>query len=242
MPALLEALLAFAGLVLAYVWISLPWLRPYSLQATAVFFALYFVSKRLKRSGWHEILPSGETFEAAFLVGAVALVVGYTGGLNSPFLPLFYILLFLTALSLRLSTNVIELFGITLFLWATSSHPFTRDSWISLLAFPFLLPLLAFARMQFDQANEEKCLLAVEERTLDSEEKRMAKFLLEFTVPKLRAIRDLLRVTPGNAEIAARQIILLEDESIKLLNSLHADVKVREAKIDEPKAAAEPET
>ena len=242
MPALLEALLALFGLVLAYVWISLPALRPYSLQLTAFFFVLYFVSKRLSRSGWHEILPSTQTFEATFLVGAISLVVGYTGGLNSPFLPLFYILLFLTALSLRLSTNVIELVGITVFLWATSSHPFTRDSLISLLAFPFLLPLLAFARMQFDQVNEEKCLRQVEERTLALEEKRIARFLLEFTVPKLRAIRDVLRVTPDNAEIAARQIILLEDESIKLLNSLETDAKARETKTKNQTIGAESET
>lgn len=228
MPTLIEALLTTAGFTLAYVWISLPQLRPYSLQLTIVFFLLYFVSKRLSRAGWKEILPSTQTFEAALLVTAVSLVVGFSGGLNSPFLPLFYILLFLTALSLRLSANVVELIGITLFLWATTPHPLTQAGWISLLSFPFLLPLLAFARMQFEQASAERFLRQAEEKTLSEEEERVTRFILEFIVPKLRAVRDILRVSPDNARIADRQILLIEDESIKLLNSIKADAKARE--------------
>lgn len=217
MPALLESLLLLASLAASYTWVSSPELRPYSLQLTAILLGIFFVSKRLSRSGVHHVLPTPESLETAFLVGAVSLVVGSTGALDSPFLPLFHLILFFGVLSLRTTGNLALVTALTVFLWATSGQPFSREDWIELLSLPFLLPLLIFARMQFDESRDRAHLLESEDEALREEEARIARFVRAYLRPKLRQVRNLLDTSAANAPAAAKQLALVEDEAEQIL-------------------------
>ena len=151
--SILEPVSIAASFLLAYFWVSSPMLREYSLQLAAGLFLIYFLTKRLQQTKWHHIMPSEESLETALLVGAVAVVVGSTDALGSPFLPLFYLLLFVSVMTINLYSNLVEMVALLLFLWAVSVHPLTGNYWLELLSLPLLLPLMLFPRCQFETAH-----------------------------------------------------------------------------------------
>lgn len=217
---MLDLVLIVVFLSLSYLWVAIPELRELSLQLTAALFVVYFVSKRLSGSRWHHILPKPASIETALLTGAVALVVGSTGSLQSPFLPLFHLILFISVLTIDLPANIAKVIGLTVFLWATSIQPFTNAMWIELLSLPFLMPLMIFARLQFEEAQEEKHLIKLEENILQEQEQRILLFLATYLRPKLNYIRQLLRVTQDNRLAVDRQLETLEQDIIKLTQEI----------------------
>lgn len=212
-----EPVSVVCSLLVAYVWVTLPALRGLSLQLTTLTLLVFFVMKRLSHSRLHHILPKPESLETALLVGTVALGVGATGGLTSPFLPLFHLVLFASVLSLRLTTNLITMLGLTVFLWATSQQPLSANAWIELLSLPFLLPLMLFARAQFDEVRELRYLAEQERTVLQTEEKEVEQFLRQFLHPKLIWLLHTIHTSPDNVWIVERQMSLLEKESREFL-------------------------
>lgn len=223
MSALLESLLLLASMAASYVWVSSPDLRPYSLQLTAVLFGVFFLSKRLSRSAGHHVLPNPRSLETSFLLAAVALVVGSSGGVSSPFLPLFHLLLFFSALSLRVTSNLVAVLALTVFLWGVSPHPFAKEDWIELLSLPFLLPLLLFARLQLDEVQAEKYRLENQIERTTREEVQVTRFLGSHLRPKLRHLREQLQLSPHNAPVAAKQLLILEDEAQRIEQELNME-------------------
>ncbi len=215
------------SLTFAYVWVTIPELRPFSLQLTAAGIVGFFIAKRFSRSRLHHVLPRPETMETALLVGAVALGVGSTGGLASPFLPVIYLVLFASVLTLQLSSNMAEMIGLSLFLWAVSPHPLTPNLWIELISLPFLLPLMIFARYQFDEAQEQRYLAQQERVLLRDEEQAVVAFLSEFLHPKLQQLRAA-STTPQNLWMIERQLELLENESRDFLIRVHEEAVLHE--------------
>lgn len=209
---MLEPATIILAFLLAYTWTAFPGLQPYSLQVTAVLFLLYFVSKRLSGSRWHHVLPRPETWETALLVSAIAILVGATGGITSPFLALFYVLLFLSALTLSVPANLVEMVALVVFLWAVSPQPFSRDMWIRLVELPVLLPLLLFARMQFEEARREKARAAKDEHQMANQEQKMLLFLSTYLRPKLMQLRQMLSMSEQNRPVVAQQLAQLEKE------------------------------
>ncbi len=228
MPALLESLLLFVSLVASYLWVSLPNLRPYSLQMTACLLVIFFISKRLSRAAGHHILPNPQSLETAFLTAAIALVVGSTGSIASPFLPLFHLLLFFGALSFTLVGNLVSVVLLTIFLWGTSVHPLGKADLIELLSLPFLLPLLIFARQQFTEAREKTHQLENETEAIAQEEARLSAWLRRFLQPKLRQVRQSLSLTPQNTTIVVKQLVILEESADRILDNLQPDEAVEE--------------
>lgn len=212
---MLEPATILLAILLAYTWTAFPGLQPYSLQLTAGLFLLYFLSKRLSGSRWHHVLPRPETWETALLVSAVAILVGATGGLSSPFLALFYVLLFLSALTLSVAANLVEMIALVVFLWAVSVQPLSRDLWIRLVEFPILLPLLLFARVQYEEARREKARAVADETQMASQEQKMLLFLSTHLRPKLMQFRQMLLMSDPqdqNRQVVAQQIALLEKD------------------------------
>jgi hypothetical protein len=206
--------------VLAYFWVSSPLLREYSLQLASGLFLIYFISKRLQQSKWNHLMPSEESLETALLVGAVAVVVGSTDSLGSPFLPLFYLLLFVSVMTINLYSNLVEMVALLLFLWAVSVHPLTTNYWLELLSLPLLLPLMLFARWQFEEAQEDKYRLKQEENLLAEQESRIMMFLSTYLVPRLRQLRAMLIINDQNRLSVAKQLEILEAESGRLLQEI----------------------
>ena len=154
----------------------------------------------------------GTAAGAALLAGAVAILVGATGGITSPFLALFYVLLFLSALTLSVPANLVEMVALVVFLWAVSAQPFGRDQWIRLVELPILLPLLLFARMQFEEARKEKARANEGEQIMASQEQKMLLFLSTILKPKLEQFRKMLLTSEQNRQVVAQQISTLEKE------------------------------
>lgn len=227
---MLQPILIIISLTLSYLWVSVPELRALSLQLTGVLLVVYFISKRFTSSRLHHVLPKPESFETALLTTAVAVVVGSTGSLHSPFLPLFHLILFISVLTISLEANIVKMFGLCMFLWSTSTHPLTQGMWIELFSLPFLLPLMIFARLEFEEAKEEKHLLELEESTLSQQESRMLLLLSTFLKPKLGYIRQLLQTSKDNTWSAIKQIELLEEE----VNSAIKEIDEASDTLDSP--------
>ncbi len=221
MRRLFEPLSLIVALALAYAWVALPELRIYSLQLSALGLLLFFLLKRLSHSRMHHVLPQPDSLEAALLLGVVSLGIGATGGLASPFLPVYYLLLFITVLTLSLSSNLIVLTGMCLFLWGTTPHPLDSVHLIELISLPFLLPLMVFARMQFDEAKEQKYLAQQEEVLLNEQEEQVVEFLSDHLHPKLQNLRLALETSPENNWMVRRQLEVLEKDSQQLLLKVH---------------------
>lgn len=218
-----EPLSIACALTVAYVWVTLPELRGFSLQLTAASIVLFFIAKRVSHSRIHHVLPQPETFETALLVGGVALGVGATGGLASPFLPLIYLVLFASVLTLRLSSNIAQMIGLTVFLWAVTPHPLSSALLIELLSLPFLLPLMIFARYQFDEAQEQRHLAQQERVLLRGEEQEIIQFLGTFLHPKLQQLQRTLSLNPREPWVVQKQLELLEKESREFLIRVHEE-------------------
>lgn len=218
-PAMLQPILIIIALSLSYVWVSIPELRDISLQLTGVLLVFYFVSKRFTSSRLHHILPKPESFETALLTMAVAVIIGSTGSLDSPFLPLFHLILFVSVLTISLEANIVKMIGLTIFLWSTSVHPLTRPMWIELMSLPFLMPLMIFARVEFEEAREERHLITLEEDLLKQQESRILLFLGTYLKPKLSYIRQLLQLQE-NTWTATKQLELLEQEVTQAMQEI----------------------
>jgi hypothetical protein len=222
--ALLEPLSIALAFILAYLWTTSPTLREYSLQLAAGLFLIYFLTKRLQQTKWNHIMPSEESVETALLVGAVAIVVGSTAGLGSPFLPLFYLLLFVSVMTISLTSNLVEMVSLLVFLWAISTQPLTTNYWLELLSLPLLLPLMLFARWQFEEAQEDRYRLAQEENLLQRQESHMLMFISTHLLPKLRELQGMLVISEHNRLSVAKQLEILSAESTRVMQDIdHAD-------------------
>lgn len=218
--ALFEPASVSVAFFLAYWWVNTPTVSEYSLQLSAGLFLIYFLTKRLRQSKLYHLMPSEESLETALLVGAVAVVVGSSGALSSPFLPLFYLLLFVSVMTVSLPTNLVEMMSLLVFLWASSTHPLTTNSWLELLSLPLLLPLMLFARWQFEEAEEDKYRLEQEETLLASQETNMLMFLSTYLLPKLRQLRAMLILSELNRPSVAQQLAILEQESQRIMQDI----------------------
>ena len=161
--------------ILSFVWVRTPALHPYSLQLIAALTLLYFGVKYSAKKKLHHILPNALSFETSMLTATLLLVVGYTGGTASLFLPLLHFLLFLSLFTLDTASLITLGLTIPFFLWAVGSGGLTSGgvggalgngslsthTIATLLSFPALLPLLLFAKTQYQERLAEKNTLPV---------------------------------------------------------------------------------
>lgn len=211
MNGLLDSALIGVALAGALLWTRHPSLSPFTLQLMALLLVAYVALLRSRAKRWHHVLPKASSMEGALLAGSLALLIGRTGGLDSPFLPLAHVLLFVTVLTLDLSANVVHAIGLGLFLWAAGPHPLTRSLWIGLLSVPAVLPLMILARIELETAHEEHASAEHLQAILSGQETRALVFLNTFLRPKLTAVRALLEMGPRNSDVAARQLRVVEE-------------------------------
>lgn len=215
-----DSLLILLAIIGSYAWISIPELRAVSFQLSLALMLLYFISKRLRGTRWHHILPTETTLETAFLTAGVVIVVGSTGGLTSPFLPLFHLLLFISVLTVNLPANIVKMVGLTVFLWATAPHPISRQMAIELLSLPFLMPLMVLARLELEEARAIRHMQSIEDSLLTQQETRTLMFLSTFLRPKLAYLQQLLLSPEANQEAARKQIALIDQETQQVITEL----------------------
>ena len=99
MPVIRQALLMTSSVIAAYVFLQVPALSQYSLQLFALLFLVYWLLQR--RSQRRLFYPFAQQFSANILLLNLAfmLLIGGSGGLNSPWFVLTFIQLFFVALA-----------------------------------------------------------------------------------------------------------------------------------------------
>ncbi len=190
-------LLTFATF-LAYVWLNLPMLHPYSLQAFAACVLAYFLLKKLNKSRLFPLLPRTSADELTLTLFAILLLVGATGLTQSFFFPLIYLYLFLLSISLDAVTAICVSLELVLFFYAQSISLSTPEI-THLISLPLLQIFFLFAKHQYQEAQKHKQLVEIESRELvtfqenleyeDLWQGYLVNFIKLFLRPKLEIVR-----------------------------------------------------
>ncbi|MGD9128874.1 MAG: hypothetical protein PVJ09_00040 [Candidatus Woesebacteria bacterium] len=164
MPALLQTLFISLAVVLAYIWLKIPWLAHYSLQAVALFILLYFVLKKLNKAKiW--LLASTAVDELSLVTLALLILIGSTGQTDSFFFPLIYIYLFFLIFTTSVSTAIIINLELMLFYYALAQEN-SLALFSQLLSLPLILVFFLYAKNRYLQVEKDKKIIALEEKTI----------------------------------------------------------------------------
>lgn len=216
----LQSLLVVGTIVATYLWLQIPALQQYSLQAFAGAILVYFILKRVKKAKLWHVMPTNTSAELLLITFAFLLLIGSTGNLHSYFYPLAYLHLFLLVMTTSASTAIIGMTAVMVFHYAltpTMSSP----EFASLSVFPLLLLFFLFAKRQYDEVRLEKKLMAAEKAeiaVIEESEASLENYLDGFLKPKLQTIKNLLQDKEPNLETVEKQLSLLESESEKILH------------------------
>jgi len=219
-----QTLILLAVIVIAYLWLQLPVLSQYSLQAFAGAVLVYFLMKRVKKAKiWH-VLPEDASLEMALLTFAFLLLIGYTGNIGSYFYPLTYLHLFLLVMTTAVSTAIIGTLSVMIFHYALTPA-LTSLEIGALLAFPLLLMFFLFAKNQYTESQVDKARLEQKEVELENAETgemALQQFIDGYLKPKLQVIEKLLAETNPDLKVIKAQLSLLESESGKMVGRVNA--------------------
>jgi hypothetical protein len=198
-----------ASALLCLVWIESPVLKPLSLQFTAGIALLYMGIKKLSGSKLHHIGPKNSTFfELLLFFSAALLLVGSTGGVQSAFLPLFYVLILIAVFIFELSALVTLGISLPFFLYLLLPLPPTAHEFTTLLSFPLILPLMVLAKIQY---NEMKTMEKEMKKSEDGELESLL-FFSTYLKPKIAFLHELSNYPDENIESIQKQIVLLEED------------------------------
>lgn len=161
-------------------------------------------------------MPGGLTIETAILTSALLILVWYTGGISSTVLPLLYFILFLGIFILDYSSLVLLVLLVPTFLWATATHDLSAHELGTLFSFLVMLPLVVFAKFQYQSAQEEK--KKVEE--LENVDYDTVLFIKTYLKPKLEHLSQLTEYPEDNAENIKKQTTLLLEETEEHIRKL----------------------
>jgi hypothetical protein len=226
---------------LAYIWLTVPVLANYSLQAFALATIGFFLSKRFSRAQiWH-IMPETHSFEIVFISFAITLLIGATGNAESIFYPFAYIHLFFLVMTTRQTTAITATMAILVVHYAL--QPEINSATIATLTtLPLMLIFFLFARRQYDDARLQLKLAQAEEDALEDlteKELSLEGFIINFLQPKLAIITDLLETSihrreSVDPEIVKTQVSLLASESKKVITKLHSPDKNQSSNTTKP--------
>lgn len=217
MSALLHSLLIAIAILLAFIWIKIPGLSLYSLQAFFLAILIYFIYKRLTRAALWHIVPRSASWEMALITFALLLLIGSTGNLHSWLYPLTYLHLFFLVLACELGTVLFATALIMLFHFALTPG-LTLEQLPHLLTLPLILLCFLFAKEQYDQANQDRELLNEQEDKLahlTATDNHWHNFVTSFLQPKLETILQLAKNPQENRAALEGQVALLKLEVAK---------------------------
>ncbi len=182
--------LLMGSMVLAFIWIEIPALSQFSLQAFCGAILLYLLLKKLQKSSLWQIIPATMSVEMALALFAFLIVIGSTGNLASNVFFLSYIYLYFLVLASPLGTSVFITGSLILFHYALGMD-FTAHEIIQLLTLPTMLLFYIFIRSQYQQTLQKDQELETKEETVVSEKKELAGFVHRFLQPKMIHLEQL---------------------------------------------------
>ncbi len=225
-----EELFATIGVLMAFGavlgWLAVPSLSQYALQAFAGALGLFFLTKRLQNAKLWHILPHTHSPELSLITFAFYLLIGATGNLNSPLLPLSFIHTFIVVFTAGPYTAIATAASAFLFHWYQADTTSTMEI-VNLSIIPILLVFFLFARHQYDALKTEGHRLAAESTALDMSEHNLRTLIrsLEQRIhPILEEIHtDLTALSTNNNQLSPIQSSL--DKLLRELRSLIAQHK-----------------
>lgn len=242
-----QAVLLTMSVLTAYLYLQVPFLRFYSLQAFALVSFIYLILQKRQRGSFSLILPENFSFNIILLNFAFLLLTGTSGSLSSPFFALTFIQLFFLALSLPVKVALltaleIAVFHISLSIASSSNFSLETMAWSNLFALPLVMIFYLFAKAQYEKAYQNSLLLSAETRELmraKSDDQAVAEFvsslvnrrlpmlefLLSFPEKNKKAIESEVQVLKRDLNLLLREIERKEKSSV-LKNSSSSDLSV----------------
>lgn len=219
---MLPILAGVLGTAVTLVWISSSGLQNWGLQGAAVLTILYIISLRVSGKKWAYFLPPAAGIQSVFLTAAAGILVGSTGGTDSPFLLALPVTIFFCTLSLPITAVVTQAIGLTLVLWI--SHPATMESidWTRFFMLPILLPLILLARLEIDQSKRSQHAEFLAQQKQERQAQEALLFLSTLIGPKIQSIQLFLRQSPENRQQADQQLESLVEEIRTFSHELEA--------------------
>ncbi len=218
MQKILPGLLVAAGAALAYVWLHLPMLSNFSMQAFAGTLLILIILRKLRREKTWQLLSDQPQVELPLLTFAFLLLIGATGNIESYFYPAIYVYLFIVALAAPAGAAITAAMAAMLFFYALSGR-FGPQEAGALITLPVILVFFLFAKRQYEnslatQQNLRQSQSQLE--ALEGKEQTLTAFLSSFLSPKLAAIRELAGKKDTPLKEIILQLDLLESESKKM--------------------------
>lgn len=237
---LAQTLALSASIIIAYLWLSIPSLAQYSLQAFGVCFILYFILKKANEAAIWEILPSTAVDEMVLVTFAFLIVIGATGATNSTFFSLVFVYLFFVSMTMERWTSIIITLLTLLFFYALNSSISSQTEFSHLISIPLVMVFFLFAKYQHQQAKEKQTLLQIEHNEihsykifLDQKQTELSSaeqnthnwleyfenFLFNFLEPKLKQTLQMLEFSQNHSAVKG-QLTLIRIELERLKNAL----------------------
>lgn len=156
-----------ASIIVAYLWLSIPGLNQYSLQAFAGCILLYFILKKANQAQIWQILPSTAVDEMVLVTFAFFVLVGATEGTTSLFFALMFVYLFFVSMTMNLSTSIFITMETTLFFYALNPN-IEQLNLSHLISLPVVMIFFLFAKYQYERARENQNLIEIEKNEIHS--------------------------------------------------------------------------
>lgn len=169
---LYSTLAVLVGFCAVFGWLAVPNLTDYALQAFAAALGLFFITKRLQKAQLWHVLPHTHSPELGLLTFAFYLLIGATGNLNSPLLPLSFIHTFIVVFTAGPYTAIATAGGAFLFHWYQEDMV-SHLELVSLSIIPLLLVFFLFARRQYDVLKYEEHMRLAESALFDKTENNL---------------------------------------------------------------------
>lgn len=139
------------AILLVWFWTNSPFWSQYNLVLTAIAVMLYFLGHLIKKRAANQL--NQLTWDITIITAVVLVIVNSTGGLNSPFFFLTYLLLFITALVFEIPISFVLTSALALFFSNSLTSSRTAIQLFSLL---LISPLAIYFGKQYERLLNTK--------------------------------------------------------------------------------------
>ncbi len=230
MPAIKHAVLLTMSVLGAYLYLQVPVLRQYSLQAFALISCFYLLLQKRQRGRIYLILPENSSANLALINFAFLLLTGASGSLTSPFFAITFIGLFFLALAapnavaLLISLEIM-VFHFSLSIAVSNNFILSTGAISNLLALPVVMIFYLFAKDQYQKAYRNSLLVDAEVRELNraqSDDVAVAEFISSLLNRRLPMLEFLLSFPDKNKSAIASEVKILKKDLNVLTRQINA--------------------
>ncbi len=223
MSALLHTVTIMLAVIAAYIWLQIPWLHAYSLQAFSLCIVAYFLTKRLSKAALWHIAPSPGSLEMPIITFSLLILIGSTGNVSSMFYPLSFGHLFFLVLACQIPAILLTTVALMLFHIGLTPE-LTSLEVGGILSLPLLMLFFLFTKYQYSQVKVENTRLQIEQsqhQLSQAKQNQAEQFLAEYVQPKLMYLQELARFPEPNRIQIQQQLEKMQLELAKLVKKMN---------------------